>query len=99
MLSDLRDSGSIEQDADVVIMLYRNKQKRTQNLTPGSTVIDLSIAKQRNGPTGDTQLFFNKYLTKFEDYEPDSESFENNKPDSEFFEDDYIIEENDNKRF
>ena len=98
MLSDLRDSGSIEQDADVVIMLYRNKQKRTRNLTPGSTIIDLSIAKQRNGPIGDTQLFFNKYLTKFEDYEPDSEFFENDESDSEFFEDDYIVEEDDNGR-
>ena len=67
MLSDLRDSGSIEQDADVVLMLYRNKQKPIRNLTPGSIIIDLSIAKQRNGPIGDTRLLFNKYLTKFED--------------------------------
>ena len=69
MLSDLRDSGSIEQDADLVLMLYRNKQKSVQNLTPGSTIIDLSIAKQRNGPIGNTRLLFNKYLTKFEDYD------------------------------
>ena len=68
MLSDLRDSGSIEQDADLVLMLYKNKQKSVTNLTPGSAVIDLSIAKQRNGPIGDTQLLFNQYLTKFEDY-------------------------------
>jgi len=68
MLSDLRDSGSIEQDADLVLMLYKNKQKPVTNLTPGSAVIDLSIAKQRNGPIGNTQLLFNQYLTKFEDY-------------------------------
>jgi len=69
MLSDLRDSGSIEQDADVVLMLYRNKQKPITNLTPGSSIVDLSIAKQRNGPIGNTQLVFNQYLTKFEDYD------------------------------
>ena len=69
MLSDLRDSGSIEQDADLVLMLYRNKQKLTTNLTPGSSIVDLSIAKQRNGPIGDIQLVFNQYLTKFEDYD------------------------------
>ena len=69
MLSDLRDSGSIEQDADLVLMLYKHKQKSVTNLTPGSTIIDLSIAKQRNGPIGNTQLLFNQYLTKFEDYD------------------------------
>jgi len=69
MLSDLRDSGSIEQDADLVLMLYKNKQKSVTNLTPGSNIIDLSIAKQRNGPIGNTQLLFNQYLTKFEDYD------------------------------
>ena len=69
MLSDLRDSGSIEQDADLVLMLYKNKQKSVTNLTPGSAIIDLSIAKQRNGPIGNTQLLFNQYLTKFEDYD------------------------------
>ena len=69
MLSDLRDSGSIEQDADLVLMLYKNRQKPVTSLTPGSTIIDLSIAKQRNGPVGNTQLLFNQYLTKFEDYD------------------------------
>ena len=69
MLSDLRDSGSIEQDADLVLMLYKNKQNPITNLTLGSTIIDLSIAKQRNGPIGNIQLLFNEYLTKFEDYD------------------------------
>jgi len=69
MLSDLRDSGSIEQDADLVLMLYKNTQKSIINLTPGSKIIDLSIAKQRNGPIGNTQLLFNEYLTRFEDYD------------------------------
>lgn len=69
MLSDLRDSGSIEQDADLVLMLYKNNQTNIPNLTAGSSIIDLSIAKQRNGPIGNTRLLFNEYLTKFEDYE------------------------------
>jgi len=69
MLSDLRDSGSIEQDADLVLMLYKNKQRSIIDLTPGSSIIDLSIAKQRNGPIGNVQLLFNEHLTKFEDYD------------------------------
>ena len=69
MLSDLRDSGSIEQDADLVLMLYKNNRNLVRNLSPGSSIIDLSIAKQRNGPIGNTRLLFNEYLTKFEDYD------------------------------
>lgn len=68
LLSDLRDSGSIEQDADLVLMLYKNNQSSIPTLTSGSSIIDLSIAKQRNGPIGNTRLLFNEYLTKFEDY-------------------------------
>jgi replicative DNA helicase len=69
ILSDLRDSGSIEQDADLVLMLYKNNQKLITNLSPGVSIIDLSIAKQRNGPIGNIRLSFNQYLTKFEDYD------------------------------
>lgn len=69
MLSDLRDSGSIEQDADLVLMLYKSNQKLITNLNPGFSIIDLSIAKQRNGPVGNIRLSFNEYLTKFEDYD------------------------------
>jgi len=68
MLSDLRDSGSIEQDADLVLMLYKNNQNLVSNLNSSSSIIELSIAKQRNGPIGDTRLLFNEHLTKFEDY-------------------------------
>ena len=68
MLSDLRDSGSIEQDADLVLMLYKNNRNVITNLNPGSSIVNLSIAKQRNGPIGNTQLLFYEYLTKFEDY-------------------------------
>jgi replicative DNA helicase len=69
MLSDLRDSGSIEQDADLVLMLYKNNQNLIGNLNPGSSIVDLSIAKQRNGPIGTLRLLFNESLTKFEDYD------------------------------
>ena len=69
MLSDLRDSGSIEQDADLVLMLYKTKNNFVPNLNPEFSIIDLSIAKQRNGPIGNIRLKFNRYLTKFEDYE------------------------------
>jgi replicative DNA helicase len=60
ILSDLRESGSIEQDADLVLMLYKN-QYSNQN----SEIIDLIIAKQRNGPIGTVQLKFNPKQTKF----------------------------------
>lgn len=68
MLSDLRDSGSIEQDADLVLMLYKNNQSLVSSLNSSSSIIELSVAKQRNGPIGDTRLLFNENLTKFEDY-------------------------------
>lgn len=60
ILSDLRESGSIEQDADLVLMLYRN-QYPNQN----SEIIDLIIAKQRNGPIGTVKLKFDPKQTKF----------------------------------
>jgi len=73
ILSDLRESGSIEQDADLVLMLYRNKYynlntelERTPDLT------DLIIAKQRNGPTGTIKLKFDEKRTKFLNIDFDS---------------------------
>jgi len=64
MLSDLRDSGNIEQDADIVGFLYRddyyNKESDKQN------IIEIIIAKQRNGPTGTVELAFFKEHGRFE---------------------------------
>ena len=64
MLSDLRESGSLEQDADIVMFLFRedyyNKDTENQNIT------EVIIAKHRNGPIGTVELFFQKEYTKFQ---------------------------------
>jgi replicative DNA helicase len=63
-LSDLRESGALEQDADVVLLIYREDQ---YNPTPeNENVAELIVAKQRNGPTGSIELVFMKGRTKFE---------------------------------
>jgi replicative DNA helicase len=62
ILSDLRESGSIEQDADLILMLYNKKIENTK-----SKIIELIIAKQRNGPVGSVKLKFNNSYTKFID--------------------------------
>ena len=64
VLSDLRESGSIEQDADLVLMLYR-KHYYYPNDSSQSNEIELIIAKQRNGPIGTVQLQFNEKSNKF----------------------------------
>ena len=63
VLSDLRESGSIEQDADLVLMLYRKNYYT--NLNSNENEIELIIAKQRNGPTGTIKLQFDKKSNKF----------------------------------
>jgi len=66
VLSDLRESGSIEQDADLVLMLYRkNYYDESNSNQVEDDNIDLIIAKQRNGPTGTVQLKFDKQSNKF----------------------------------
>jgi len=64
ILSDLRESGSIEQDADLVLMLYRSRLTY-QNKKMKTPITELIIAKQRNGPTGTIQFKFNEKYTKF----------------------------------
>jgi replicative DNA helicase len=68
ILSDLRESGSIEQDADLVLMLYKstaNNSFSSKQDAKNSQLIELIIAKQRNGPTGTVRLKFDQEQTKF----------------------------------
>jgi replicative DNA helicase len=81
-LSDLRESGSIEQDADVVIFIFREKkpageaQDGEEEFVQGGSETRLIVGKQRNGPTGDVQVVFLKPYAKFENKVHDgSESY------------------------
>lgn len=65
MLSDLRESGSLEQDADIVAFLYREDYYNPD--TENKNITDVIIAKHRNGPVDTVQLFFHKQFTKFAD--------------------------------
>jgi replicative DNA helicase len=66
-LSDLRDSGSIEQDADVVMFIHR-EDKNNEN-SDRQNIAEILIEKHRNGPTGKIELFFNDKLSSFEELE------------------------------
>ena len=78
ILSDLRESGSIEQDADLILMLYQSNNytlKDASDQNQDSQLIELIIAKQRNGPIGTVKLKFDSTQNKFFDFEcpePDS---------------------------
>ncbi len=70
VMSDLRESGAIEQDADVIIFIYREEVYNPE--TPKKGTADIVIAKQRNGPIGDFALTFVGRYTKFENWVPDT---------------------------
>jgi replicative DNA helicase len=66
-LSDLRESGSIEQDADVVLFLYREDREKPD--TPNKNIVEVIISKHRNGPLGRVQLYFEETSTSFKSLE------------------------------
>jgi replicative DNA helicase len=68
-LSDLRESGSIEQDADVVLMLARPRDA-DEKFQVAADSAELIVAKQRNGPVGELKLTFLRDITRFENYHP-----------------------------
>ena len=70
IMSDLRESGAIEQDADLIVFIYREEVYNPE--TPRKGVADIRIAKQRNGPIGDFPLTFVGRFTKFENWVPDT---------------------------
>ncbi len=74
MLSDLRESGSIEQDSDIVMFIYREDMSKENS--DKKNIADIIVAKHRNGPTDTIPLFFRKELTKFENLEMTRESLE-----------------------
>ena len=64
-LSDLRDSGSIEQDADVVMFIHREDKQKNTNEAEKTNIAEILIEKHRNGATGRVELFFNEKKASF----------------------------------
>ena len=69
VMADLRDSGAIEQDADLILFVYRDEEYNENTEDKG--IAELIIGKQRNGPTGTVKVRFFDNIMKFEDLAPD----------------------------
>jgi replicative DNA helicase len=79
MLSDLRESGSIEQDADVVMFIHRPEYYKITAFEDGRStenIAEIIVGKQRNGPTGDIRLFYQKELAAFHDLTFNRDAFD-----------------------
>ncbi|MBF6561144.1 MAG: replicative DNA helicase [Candidatus Binataceae bacterium] len=74
LLADLRESGAIEQDADVIAFIYRDEMYHRDSKEAG--VAEVIVAKQRNGPTDTARLTYLSQYTRFENYAPDTGMFE-----------------------
>ncbi|HYH43157.1 MAG TPA: replicative DNA helicase [Burkholderiales bacterium] len=73
MMSDLRESGAIEQDADIIIFIYRDEVYNSDS--PRKGIAELIVAKQRNGPVGKVDVTFIGKFTRFENYAGDNRGF------------------------
>ena len=81
-LSDLRESGSIEQDADVVMFIHREDKMNKDKESDRPNIAEIMVEKHRNGPVGKVELYFDEKRTTFQSLEKaDFSAFENVTPD------------------